>query len=139
MISKVFVLDSAHSIAGIARAMADCLRKEENMDVTRYRHEDGSYLVRARSRNGGALRWLGLDQNILISVHLNADGNAVAEVTGSWRDKGLALGTSLFMLWPLALTAGAGAVRQARLPGRLFSAARLYLQHPPFECSRCSY
>lgn len=134
MITKTFSLADGHSVAGIARAMDAFLRREEKMNVTRYRCEDGGYLVCARACDGRALRWAGLDRSVSASVFSRTDGTAVVEIRGGcWRDKGLALGASLFLLWPLAITAGVGAIRQRCLPGQLLSAVQLYLQKKPGE------
>ena len=131
MISKTFALDQRHSIQGVARTIDSFLRYEEKMDVTRYRREDGSYLVCARAKDGGALRWVGMDRKICASVVSAENGSAVVQIQGGrWRDKGLALCTSLFMLWPLAVTAGMGCVRQACLPKQIMGAVQQYVKHP---------
>jgi len=129
MISKAFVLDQHHTIQGVARAIDAFLRCEEKMNVTRYRREDGSYLICARVRDGGALRWVGLDRRICASVSADEKGRALVQIYGSrWGDKGLAFGTSLLMLWPLAVTAGVGCIRQGCLPKQVLCAVQHYLQ-----------
>jgi len=136
MITKTFSLENGHSVAGIARAIDAFLRRGERMDVTRYRCEDGSYLICARVKEGRALRWAGMDRSITVSIFPGRKGQAIVKICGCrWRDKGLALGTSLFMLWPLALTAGVGTLRQICLPKQILSAIRCYLKHNPQDRS----
>lgn len=140
MICKTFVLDQQHSVQGIARAIDAFLRHEENMDVSRYRRADGSYLVCARVKESRALRWVGLDRRVCASVLSGADGRAVVQIQGGrWKDKGLALCTSLFTLWPLAVTAGVGCVRQLCLPRQIFCAVQQYLQQDPEALFPLSY
>ncbi|MDM8549364.1 hypothetical protein QUF72_04765 [Desulfobacterales bacterium HSG2] len=49
---------------------------------------------------------------------------------GRWIDKAAAGAVSMLILWPLAVTAGIGAWRQANMPGRIFGHVAEYLSQP---------
>ena len=54
-------------------------------------------------------------------VFHHSGGNLTAEIgAGKWIDKGAVGVVSMFVLWPLAVTASFGAWEQIRLPDRIF-------------------
>jgi hypothetical protein len=81
---------------------------------------DGADLLMAKKK-GTWRMLLGLSTALTIVLRYNNSDLAVEVGPGSWFDK-LAVGTvSLFVLWPLAVTAAFGSWQQMRMPERTFS------------------
>lgn len=55
-----------------------------------------------------------------IVFHQSADSLTVEIGAGKWIDKAAVGTVSMFILWPLALTAGFGAWEQAKMPEKVF-------------------
>ena len=90
-----------------------------------YKHQkidtvEGEIVVQVEKKGGfGKLVGLSSALNIMFKqvddVTLNVEIGA-----GRWMDKAIVGAISLVALWPLAITAGIGAWRQSKLPGRIF-------------------
>ncbi len=91
----------------------------QQFDCQRLVVDDGRTLLQVVKQG----RWRKL---IGMSTALNvvlghAEDVLTAEIgAGRWVDKAVAGGISLFVLWPLAVTAGIGAWEQLKLPDRIF-------------------
>jgi len=82
--------------------------------------EDGAALLQIR-KQGGWRQWVGMDTALNIVVDLRGDDLSVEIGAGKWADKAAAGVVSLFVLWPLAVTAAIGAWNQMKMPERIYS------------------
>ena len=82
--------------------------------------DDDKWVVQAR-KNGGWRMALGMTRSTTVVLNPVEDGKIRAEVgDANWADKA-AVGTiSLFILWPLAVTATYGAIKQNGLQRDIF-------------------
>ena len=82
--------------------------------------EDHGLLVQIQKR-GGWRQWVGMSTSLNIVLHQSGDTLTVEIGEGKWIDKAAVGTVSLFILWPLAVTAGIGAWEQAKMPEEIFS------------------
>lgn len=91
--------------------------------------EDGGILVQIE-KAGGWRKVVGMSTALNI-VFRQVDNTVNVEIgTGRWIDKAAVGTVSLFILWPLAITAGIGAWQQAKMPDRIFARIASYLSQP---------
>lgn len=103
------------------------LTNNENMETQVLESAEGDTVVQGRINGGKWKQWIGMDK--AISVKLSArDGILTVEIgEAKWIDKGAIMTVSMFVLWPLAVTSGIGMYKQAKLPEKIFSCVRNYL------------
>jgi hypothetical protein len=65
---------------------------------------------------------IGMQAAIAVTLHAVHDGVIATIGEQQWADKAAAGAIGMLLLWPLALTAGAGIIRQANLENQLFNA-----------------
>jgi len=82
--------------------------------------EEGKTLVQV-SKRGGWRKLIGM--STALNVLLDHDGAALTvEIgAGQWIDKAAVGSVSLFILWPLAVTAAIGAWNQTKMPEKVFT------------------
>ena len=115
--SRVFELNKV-TVEQVAEAVTAFLRDEKKMEVQSVTTPNG-YLIQAAQAD--TLRTLS-GMKLATTVELNGSGTQL-NVTlgeGQWEDKLGAGAVGLFLLWPLAVTAGIGAYKQKKLPGEVF-------------------
>ena len=94
----------------------------------RLQTEDGGTLLQAE-KQGVWRKFVGMSTALNI-VFRQADDKADVEIgAGRWIDKAAVGTVSLFVLWPLAVTAGIGAWQQAAMPGRVYAYIGSFLGH----------
>ncbi len=82
--------------------------------------KDNGLLVQI-AKTGGWRKLVGMNTTLNV-VFYPRENNLTVEIgAGRWIDKALAGGVGLFLLWPLAVTAGIGAYEQVKLPGKIFA------------------
>ena len=70
----------------------------------------------------GAWRdFVGMSTSLNIAFSQSDNVLTVEIGAGKWLDKAIAGTVSIFVLWPLAVTAGFGAWEQTRMPEKIFS------------------
>jgi hypothetical protein len=79
---------------------------------------DQGVLLQIR-RRGGWREIAGMATSVNVVFHQVAETLTVEIGAGKWSDKAVAGAVSLFVLWPLAVTAGFGAYEQAKLPEKI--------------------
>lgn len=88
---------------------------KENMEV-HHLVNDGVILVQARAIDGSWQQWLGLDKAISVRFSPVGTNRVTVEIGGGkWVDKALSATVHVFLLSPLALLSGLGAIQQAKL------------------------
>lgn len=104
------------------------LVNSENMETQVLESPEGATIVQGRANGGKWKQWIGMDK--AISVKLSANGGILTVEIGEskWVDKGAVMAASMFVLWPLAVTSGIGMYKQAKLPEKIFTCIRNYLQ-----------
>ena len=115
--SRVFELNNV-TVEQVAEAVTSFLRDEKKMEVQSVTTPNG-YLIQAAQSD--TLRTLS-GMKLATTVELNENGTQL-NVTlgeGQWADKLGAGAVGLFLLWPLAVTAGIGAYKQKKLPSEIF-------------------
>lgn len=126
--SNIYTLNNGKSAEGIAQALDVYLSLEQNMETQILRRENGELVVQARANGGKYKQWLGLDKVITATIKPVGNQNAVMEIgNGKWLDKGIAMAVSMFVLWPLTVTAGIGMYKQKKLPAQMQHAVEEYL------------
>ena len=81
--------------------------------------ETGGLLLQIQKR-GGWRDFVGMATSLNIVFHQSVDTMTVEIGAGKWIDKAAAGTVSMFILWPLAVTAGLGAWEQAKMPEKIF-------------------
>lgn len=91
----------------------------EGFDTQQVSADDQSLLIQIKKR-GGWRDLVGMATSLNILFHHTNDTLTVEIGAGKWVDKAAVGTVSLFILWPLAITAGMGAWEQMKMPDRIF-------------------
>ena len=91
----------------------------EGFDTQQVSADDDSLLIQIKKR-GGWRDLVGMSTSLNILFHQANDTMTVEIGAGKWVDKAAVGTVSLFILWPLAITAGMGAWEQMKMPDRVF-------------------
>lgn len=91
----------------------------EGFDTQQVSADDQSLLIQIKKR-GGWRDLVGMATSLNILFHHSNDTLTVEIGAGKWVDKAAVGTVSLFILWPLAITAGMGAWEQMKMPDRVF-------------------
>ena len=70
---------------------------------------------------------VGLDKALTVRVNWDENGIQMETGEGKWVDKGVTMAVSMFVLWPLAITSGAGIYQQMKLNDNIWKAADAYM------------
>jgi hypothetical protein len=82
--------------------------------------EEGATLIQV-SQPGGWRKFVGMSTALNVILDQQGDDLTVEIGAGQWIDKAAAGAVSLFVLWPLAVTAAIGALNQMKMPQRVFA------------------
>ncbi len=107
-----------HEIGNLIDHLRTWLRFE-NFDTQLVETEDGGLLLQTAKR-GGWRKLVGMDTAVNVLLYSHENVLTVHIGAGRWLDKAVAGGVGIFLVWPLAITAGFGAYEQMRLPDRIF-------------------
>jgi hypothetical protein len=91
----------------------------QGFDSQQMSTETGAMLLQIKKR-GGWRDFVGMGTSLNIVFHQAADSLTVEIGAGKWIDKAAVGTVSMFILWPLAVTAGFGAWEQAKMPTMIF-------------------
>lgn len=92
----------------------------QDFDTQQMNTDDDSVLLQIKKR-GSWRDYVGMATSLNIVFHRCEDETLTVEIgAGKWIDKAAVGTVSLFILWPLAITAGMGAWEQAKMPERIF-------------------
>ena len=91
----------------------------EGFDTQQVSADDQSLLIQIKKR-GGWRDLVGMATSLNILFHHNDETLTVEIGAGKWVDKAAVGTVSLFILWPLAITAGMGAWEQMKMPDKVF-------------------
>ena len=92
----------------------------QDFDAQQMNTDDDSVLIQIKKR-GSWRDYVGMATSLNIVFHPCEDETLTVEIgAGKWIDKAAVGTVSLFILWPLAITAGMGAWEQAKMPDRIF-------------------
>jgi hypothetical protein len=81
----------------------------------------GNQMVVQIRKGGEAAKLFGAQAALTAMLAQHPGGLLVTLGQQKWGDKAVAAGVGAFILWPLAITAAVGAVRQSNLPSEVFS------------------
>jgi hypothetical protein len=91
----------------------------QGFDTQQVNADDDSLLLQIKKR-GGWRDLVGMATSLNILFHQSDDTLTVEIGAGKWVDKAAVGTVSLFILWPLAITAGMGAWEQMKMPDKVF-------------------
>lgn len=91
----------------------------EGFDTQQVSANDQSLLIQIKKR-GGWRDLVGMATSLNILFHHHNETLTVEIGAGKWVDKAAVGTVSLFILWPLAITAGMGAWEQMKMPDKIF-------------------
>ncbi|HEV8482077.1 MAG TPA: TIR domain-containing protein [Blastocatellia bacterium] len=91
----------------------------QGFDCQEMKTDSESLLLQIKKR-GGWRDFVGMATSLNIVFHQSEDTLTVEIGAGKWIDKAAAGTVSLFLLWPLAVTAGFGAWEQMKMPEKVF-------------------
>ena len=100
----------------------------QGFDTQQVNADDQSLLLQIKKR-GGWRDFVGMATSLNILFHQFNDTLTVEIGAGKWVDKAAVGTVSLFILWPLAITAGMGAWEQMKMPDKIFDFIGSRLAH----------
>lgn len=107
---------NTHSAADLINRMYDYLSFYQHMETQRiYDEYSGSTVLQARTPGGAIKQVIGLDKAVTVRFTETTNGVSVEIGEGKWLDKSIVMTTSMFILWPLAVTSGVGIYKQKKL------------------------
>jgi hypothetical protein len=92
----------------------------EGFDSQQMPTDDDRILLQVRKR-GGWRNFVGMATSLNIVFNASEDTLTVEIGSGKWIDKAAVGTVSMFILWPLAVTAGYGAWEQMKMPDKIFA------------------
>ena len=125
--SKTYTIQNGTSVDGLISRLCAFL-SNSNMETMTNENQDRSCVaIQARIRGGKFKKLVGLDKTVTIRLNQVGD-NLNVEVGGAkWGDKAIVMTTSMFVLWPLAVTSGIGIYKQNRLLNRIWEQIDFYM------------
>ena len=128
MTNRIYTLPADKNIQELAHAVESYLTNSENMNCQLLKSEMGEYIVQGRAQNGRMTQWVGLDKAITVRLIPGQNNAVIVEIgKGEWLKKSLAMATSMFVLWPLAVASGVGMFKQGKLPQKIDRAIQMYI------------
>jgi TIR domain-containing protein len=92
----------------------------QDFETQQMNTDNDSVLLQIKKR-GGWRDYVGMATSLNIVFHACEDDTLTVEIgAGKWIDKAAVGTVSLFILWPLAITAGIGAWEQMQMPEKIF-------------------
>ena len=116
--SRVFMLNGTE-VSQIVTRLENFFRTEKGMEVQSSQTTDG-YVMQASQPKDGWKTLTGMRLALTVQMAVMSDKLNVSVGEGQWSDKIGAGAIGLFVAWPLAITAGMGALKQKKLPGEVF-------------------
>lgn len=116
--SRVFMLNGTE-VSQIVTRLENFFRTEKGMEVQSSQTTDG-YVMQASQPKDGWKTLTGMRLALTVQMAVMGDKLNVSIGEGQWSDKIEAGAIGLFVAWPLAITAGMGALKQKKLPGEVF-------------------
>ena len=116
--SRVFMLNGTE-VSQIVTRLENFFRTEKGMEVQSSQTTDG-YVMQASQPKDGWKTLTGMRLALTVQMAVMGDKLNVSIGEGQWSDKIGAGAIGLFVAWPLAITAGMGALKQKKLPGEVF-------------------
>ena len=123
--SRVFSLNG-NDVQQVAERVVAFLRSEKKMEVQSAPLPNGCLIQAAQADTLRTLSGMKLATTVELTV--NGEQLNVLIGEGQWSDKLGAGAVGLFLLWPLAITAGIGAYKQKNLPDEIFHVIGCILQ-----------
>ena len=128
MTNRIYTLPEDKNIQGLAHAIEGFLMNNEDMNCQVLKSEMGEYIIQGRAQNGKMGQWVGLDKAITVRLIPGQNNAVIVEIgNGEWLKKSLTMATSMFVLWPLAVSSGVGMFRQGKLPQKIDRAIQMYI------------
>ena len=118
--SRAFRLPQDMELEDVVTYVSDYLQVEKHMETRSLNTTDGFVLQASQPKDS----WKTISgTRLAITVHfmLVSDVLNVTVGEGQWSDKLGAGALGWFVAWPLAVTAGFGAIRQKKLPAEIFA------------------
>lgn len=118
--SRAFRMNPDMELEDLVTYVSNYLQVEKSMETQSSRTTDG-YVLQASQRADGWKTISGTRLAITVHFMLVSDVLNVTVGEGQWSDKIGAGAVGWFIAWPLAVSAGFGAIRQKKLPSEIFA------------------
>jgi hypothetical protein len=102
---------------------------DQDFEVQALRTDDGADLLQV-AKKGNWRKFMGLSTALNVVVRCRDSDLSIEIGAGRWIDKAAAGTVSLFVLWPLAVTAAFGAWQQMKMPESTFAEVEKYINSP---------
>ena len=123
-----YITNEIKTKEGLVLAVKQYLEVCENMETQIMQDPAGiSTCLQARSRHGKFKQFVGMDRALTVRFIKTENVVTVEIGEAKWCDKAVAMTTSLFWIWPLAITSGIGIYKQKSLPVKIIKAMENYL------------
>ncbi|HEX3188129.1 MAG TPA: hypothetical protein VHQ94_25250, partial [Pyrinomonadaceae bacterium] len=110
---------SSETVATIISDVRGWLNSQD-FDTQQIQADQDSVLLQVKKR-GTWRDYVGMATSLNVVFHPEEDDMLTVEIgAGKWIDKAAVGTVSLFILWPLAITAGIGAWEQMQMPDNIF-------------------
>ena len=116
--SRVFMLNGT-DVQDIVTRLEGFFRFEKGMEVQSSETTEGCIMQASQPKDGWKT-FSGMRLAITVQLAVTDDRLDVSVGEGQWSDKLGAGAVGLFIAWPLAITAGMGALKQKKLPSEVF-------------------
>lgn len=94
--------------------------EREDFECQELETDDKDLLMQVRKK-GSWRKFVGMATALNIVLHQSGEEMKVTVGEGQWLDKAIVGSVSMFVLWPLAITAGIGAWQQNQMPDRVLN------------------
>lgn len=116
--SRMFMLNGT-DVETVVNRLDSFFRTEKGMEVQSSQTTDG-YVMQASQPKDGWKTLTGMRLAVTVQMAVIENQLNVTVGEGQWSDKIGAGAIGLFIAWPLAITAGMGALKQKKLPDEIF-------------------
>lgn len=116
--SRMFMLNGT-DVETVVNRLDSFFRTEKGMEVQSSQTTDG-YVMQASQPKDGWKTLTGMRLAVTVQMAVIENQLNVTVGEGQWSDKIGAGAIGLFIAWPLAITAGMGALKQKQLPDEIF-------------------
>lgn len=125
----VYELTTGKSMDGMVLRVQAFLQNEEKMNCQNILCDNPDYIIlQARVKKGEIKQLIGMDKALTVRfMHLGDNKVSIEIGEAKWADKGVVMAVSMFILWPLAITATAGIYQQKKLPQKIIRVVDKYL------------
>lgn len=137
--SRFYKISNGCTAEALVEHMENFLRDTENMETQRIETpSQGIVVLQARVRGGKVKQLVGMDRAITLRFFESNSDIHVEIGEAKWTDKAVVMTTSMFVLWPLAVTSGVGIYKQKSLANSILRELDTYMPGVPEASEKSS-